>query len=89
MGVEIETISPGDEEGHSSVCHILNCNLYVLGEEEAEISCSLQFSLGHSAMKNAGAMGKKRSRQEGANCLHELSWQSMQKKSREDQGLVP
>lgn len=53
------------EEGHSSLCHILNCNHYILGEEKAEISYSLQFSLGRSAVRNARAMGKKRSRQEG------------------------
>lgn len=43
----------------------LYCNHYVMGEEKADISCSLQFSLGDSAVKSARAMGKKRSRQEG------------------------
>lgn len=39
------------EGGHNSACHILNCSPYILGEKKAEISHSLQFSLGHSAVR--------------------------------------
>lgn len=60
------------EEGHNSACHVLNCSHYIPGEKEAEISQSLQSTLGHWAVKNAGAMGKERSRQEGEYLLQAL-----------------
>lgn len=59
------------EEGHNSACRILNCNHYIPGDKTAEISHSLQFSLGHWAVKSARAMGKKESRQGGDYLVHD------------------